>query len=339
MNEQTITIKHVAKAAGVSTATVSRVLSTPSKVTDKTKIRVLEVIKKLNYVPNSIATSLVTKNSLKSIGVVILEDIKFAFLNPYFSEVIRGITSYLQCENFYMNILSYLDSDIAFKEIYSLYFAKKISGCIVLEIKQDDLLIKNLIAYNIPFILNGRFETDIPNTYSINTDSVYSSSIAVQYLIDKGHKDILFINSNPIFLVNQDRELGYRNTIRKNNISTEHVLYTDNSYENNKSSITQYFIQNPNISAIFAKDDLKAHYIIRILYEIGKRVPEDVSVIGHNDYLFSSLSLPSLTTCRVPIYDMGYLLAQNLIRLLNNDPLIQSHVIMNTELIERGSVK
>ena len=340
-DKKTITIKDVAKAAGVSTATVSRVLSNSPKVTAKTKTKVLAVQKKLSYIPNSAAYSLASKNPLESVAVIISEDIQMAFLNPYFTEVIRGVATYAQQNNFYMNILAYSNYDVAFKEISTLYYSKKIAGIILLEIKKDDLLVQKLIQENIPFILNGRFEKEIPNTFSINTNSVESSYTIVKHLIKKGHSNIAFINGDPEFIVNQDREKGYRLALKENNINIiqQRIIYTDNSFENNKTIITDLINNDPGITAIFAKDDLKAYYIIKILQELGKKIPDEVSVVGHNDYNFSQLCQPSLTTIQVPIYEMGYTLAKILIDLLRKNTIDKAHLIMETLLIDRDSVK
>ncbi len=336
-----IGIKDVAKEANVSISTVSRVFRKYGNVPKDTENSVLEAAKKLQYTPNIAAQAL--RGSLNNIGIVFTRLAEDAFINPFYSEVLRGISTIIKKENHYMQIIACDTLEEEKAEIRTLLASGRVDGIILLYSRCMDPLIYDLVKNESNFIISGRVESDHllkDKIYTVNTDSIKDTYDAVSVLINKGHKKIALINEESNYIVNLDRMNGYKQALISNGIEFDEdliIIKTKNNRET-VNNIKNKLKKHPEISAIFAKDDLIAAYAYEAIKEMGLNIPQDIAVMGHNDLYLASLLEPKLSTVRVPIFELGCKLAENLIKIINKEEIDERHVVLPTELIIRESI-
>lgn len=334
-----VDIKEVAKKAGVSTATVSRVFKTPEKVTDKTRERVMYFANKLNYTPSLAAQAL--RGSLNNIGVVLTRSADEAFHNPFYSEVLRGLSTAIDGKNYHIQLIAYNSIDEELEEIKKLVGSGRVNGLVILASREKEKLIKELIKDNIKFVVNGRvskkYEKEV---YTVDTDNISDSEEAVDKLISNGRKRILFINGSMKYFVNIDRFTGYKNSLEKNNIPLKKklVIETSENLKDIEDKVNKFLDKKIKIDAVFAKDDIRAAVVLKNLIERGTNVPKEVEIMGHNDLFISQILTPKLSTVQVPIYEMGVILGKQIVNLLENK-FLEKHIILPTKLILRETTK
>jgi len=332
-----ITIEDVARMAKVSKGTVSAVLNEKSTVSEKTRQRVLAVIKKLNYRPNLLARSLSVRKT-KSIGLVIKE-----IDNPYFIKIMKGVFDTCS-EQDYIVLLgsSELLPNQEVKNIETL-INQRVAGLIISPLQGEgvDLShIADLIRENYPLVMLGSIKNFLTNAVDVN--NVDASYQAVSYLIKLGHKNIAYFAGPSYSIQSFERLEGYQKALNVNNIhfKNENIIqvgsYIENGYEKGKSLFSNF---NPNSpTAVFCYNDLVAMGLMNALAEVGINVPNQVSIIGFDDInLCGSFKIP-LTTVRVPAYQIGQTAANILLeQIINGSQVKKEKKILNAELVIRDS--
>jgi len=294
-----MSISRIAKLAGVSTATVSKILNGKDQaISEATRQKVLEIIEKEGYIPNAIAKSLKVKNT-KTIGLI-LPDV----MNPFFSEMARGVED--SADRLGYSVILCNTDNKAEKEnkYFQVLQSKRVDGIIISAVEsKNDFFFNNNVT---PIVLMDRdIETDKP-VGKIKIDNVRCTYDATTFLITKGCKNIGFISSDTLNALSEDRLKGYIKALEDNNMpySNDVVYLKDYSVE------TGYFgaislIEKSKIDGICCGNDLIAIGAIKALKEKGINVPKDVKVIGLDDIFICGYIDPPLTTIRQPVYDMG----------------------------------
>ncbi|MFA5576830.1 MAG: LacI family DNA-binding transcriptional regulator [Tissierellaceae bacterium] len=338
--KQKVSIHDVAREAGVSVSTVSRVIRKYNNVTPETESAVNEAIKKLKYTPNAAASRL-GSGSFDNIGVVFTRSADLAFQNPFFSEALMGIGHVLESYDYNMQLMMYDDAERESEKVMAALASGMIKGVISLSTRYYDMLVQELSNSHYPFVILGRFEGSVSSKeiYSVNTNNREDSFKIVDHLARLGHKRIGILNESKEYLVNMDRYDGYRRALLANGLIFDSSLEINVGYSLNdsKKAIIERLREKNDITAIFAKDDLKAIAAIQGIKELGLRVPEDIAVVGYNDYEIARISSPRLTTIRVPVYDLGAESAKMLMKLINEEKIDKNECILATELIVRES--
>ena len=335
-----ITIKDVAKAAGVSTAAISYALNgKEGKVSAETLEKIKEAIAALNYIPDFSARSLVNKKSYL-IGVVIpeTEDHNQLILeNPFYSEIVSGIESELRKHNYHL-ILTGIDKG---KGCFDLTMQRNLDGAIIMGIYNESFY-EELKKANIPIIL---IDSYINDTFfqRIGIDDEYGGGFATSHLIENGHTHIALVTGK----IKKDgvvekRFLGYKSAFEEAELfyNPDYVFEDSISYEHGVLAGKIIAKKHPEITGVFATADMVAFGIISGLSECGIRVPDDVSVIGFDDITMSRMFIPQLTTIRQDIKAKGIRAVNCLIQMIqgivSDDP---EKIILPLELMERQSVK
>lgn len=325
-----ITIDDVAKHAGVSKATVSRVLNSPSKVSKELREKVIKAINELGYKPSHIAKALATK---KTYTVCLLLPHYEEFLHAeYFQKIFKGINSVVSKNGYNLMIKQLREDENIQAVVSSLY----VDGFIGIAFSKNDEVLKFLEESNVSVVL-----INVRSEYLswVDLDNVNSAMMAVEYLIKLGHKNIAFIggernNQNTI-----DRLKGYQMALSKYELryTPELVYYAD--YDTNKAySVTKHLIaKNENVTAIFCCNDLMAVGCIKALHELNISVPKDISVVGFDDLEIAEHFTPKITTVRQPFYQIGEKAAELLIEKLNSESKDVKGVIFVGELVIRES--
>lgn len=313
-----VTINDVAREAGVSLATVSRVINNKGNVSDRVKENVELIIKKLGYVPNNAARALVNKTT-NSIGVIVnnLHD-------PFFCDLIKGFENGANKTSYNIIFCSVLGGDVEIKERYIKYLTNGVVDAVVLygSYFSDERIVNYIRDPEINYVL---IENDIENLHcnKLLIDNYNGAKNAVEYLISKGHKDIAYICGNPNRKVSIERLNGYIDTMQKNNsnIADGFIQYTTSGsyrgYENMKLLMN---LENKKPSAVFCGDDEIAYNAITSALEMGLKVPEDVSIMGFDNQLVLPYGYkgPRVTTMAQPLYQIGIDSIQLLVDQLDN---------------------
>ena len=334
------TIYDVAREAGVSLATVSRVINNKGSVSAQVKERVETVIKELGYIPNNAARVLVKKTT-NSIGIIVnnLHD-------PFFCELIRGFEHGANMTSYNIIFCSVLGGDVETKERYIKYLTNGVVDAIVLygSYFSDESIINYIRDANINYVL---IENDVENLdcNKLLIDNYNGSKNAVEYVISKGHKKIAYICGNPNKKVSIERLNGYIDTMQRNSLNIEdgYIQYSSSGerqgYENMRYLMS---LGDKRPTAVCCGNDAIAFNAITAAMELGFRVPEDVSVIGFDNQkvLPNKYKGPKVTTMAQPLYQIGLDSIQLLVEQLENKNCNDKvKKVYKTELVEGKTVR
>lgn len=336
-----VNIKDVAKLANVSISTVSRVIHNAPNLRPETIRVVKDAIDKLNFVPNRVAQNL-GSGYFSCIGVLSTRSSNQTFGNPYFSIAIQSIAEI--CEKYNHDILLNFSTneEREFEKCISMVNEKVVRGFILLSSRLNDILIEKLTELNFPFVVIGRVlnEQLSDKVYTVDTDNVNDCKEAVNYLINLNHRNIACIHAPLKYVVSKERLDGYIEAHKENNIPVNYSLIADGGYTLDDAYLaTKKILSGPiRPTAIFATDDIKALGVYKALKELNLKIPDDVSLIGHNNYESAGFLEPPLTTIDVPVEHLGSLAAEMLFQIINGKHP-QKRIILDTKLIVRDSCK
>lgn len=327
-------IKDVAKEAGVSIATVSRVLNDVDVVNEETKKKVLAAIKKLGYRPNIVARSLKTQKT-RTIGIII-PDIS----NQFYPEIVRGAEDVANIYD-YNIMLCNTDLDVEKEMEYLKVLKEKMSdGVLYMSNSLEEDMLNLIKQLQIPMVLveTTNDKEDIPSVTIDNEKAAYDGVI---YLINKGNKKIAYIGaSGDMANASAVRYKGYKKALEENNLQMdENRTYFGNLKAKDGYEGINKILDKVDVDAIFCSSDEIAMGAINALRDRGIKVPEDVDVMGFDNIYSASIFYPKLTTVAQPIYDMGSVGMRMLIKLINNQKMDNTNYILPHQLIERDSCK
>jgi len=329
-------MEHVARVAGVSKATVSRVLSNSPRISQKTRTRVLEAVRSLSYEPNYIARSL-SKRTTHSIGVV-LEDI----MNPFYTQVAKGIETVLKAGGYTMVLTS---SGFVCEEELELtrtLLRYKVDGILLTPVEADSLAVNILKRRGVPFfILNAKSED--PGISWIDSDNRLGGYMATRYLLGLGHRRFLVLSSNRV-QGTRDRLEGFKQAVAEKGLSlSDQILLGDAAFREDGYRLVGEFIRERGVaalpSAIVAVNDTTAIGAMECLFEHGVRIPQDVSIIGYDDIYLAPITRVPLTTVHQSKFRMGEIAARGLLEMLQRGqaPEEGHHFLIHPKLVVRES--
>lgn len=327
------TIKDVAKLAGVSPSTVSRVISNSSRISDATKERVYEAMKTLNYKPNIIARSLANK-STKTLGLVLPDTDAHDALNPFFIKLMRGVSLYAQKRGYYILYAYASEGNARLGVVEDMIDSKWVDGIILANSEADDESVKYLKKIEKPFVVVGR-PHEKEDVLWVDNDNFHAMYEVVNRLIRRGNQKIAFIGGNRNYTVTRDRFEGYKLALENRNIKLDEklVVYTDfdegHGYEAAKELLTNF-----DLDAFATTDDLIAFGVLKAVKEL-KRAPMDV--VGFNNTMLAEYFKPSLSSVDIRSEQLGHHAAKLLIDYLNNEERKLYNYIVDTIFIERES--
>ena len=328
-----VTIKDIAKLSGVSTATVSKIINgKDNDISRPTIEKVSKIIKELNYSPNTIARSMITKKT-KTVGLVI-PDVR----NPFFTDLTRGAEDVAN-ERGYSIFFCNTDDDLN-KEIKYInnLIEKQVDGIALAGAAFRDKALEEKVNIKIPIVSLDR------NVYfkgiegKIEVDNFLGAYDAVSYLIKLGHKKIMFLSGQLNVKLSIDRLEGYKKALEDNNIDYNEKLVIVGRYSSDFGyGIMKNTTIDRDVTAIFCGNDLIAIGAIKALKEKNISIPQDISIVGFDDINIASLVAPSLTTVRQPSYEIGHLAMEKLIDILEGKENLSNKVEIKLELIVRES--
>lgn len=320
------TIKDVAKKANVSVATVSRVINQKGYVNEETRLLVETAIKDLNYIPNELARSLFNKHS-KLIGVLVPH-----FDTQFYAELIEGIENQAMKLGYKIMLSNTQDDAKREKDYIHIYSQYNIDGIIVASNAHN---VDQLIKSDLPIVTVDHILSE--NIPSITSNNILGGIIAAQKLISGGSRYILELRGPSFLLTVSERSLGFRQVLVQNNIP--YISYDGDLLNPDIDAITKIIESHPEIDGIFATSDFLAIHAENIINKMGKKIPEDIQIVGFDNIVYTTLVSPTITTIEQPIRRMGELALETLVKLLNEEPISEFHSVLDVKLIERESTK
>ncbi|MDG4794178.1 LacI family DNA-binding transcriptional regulator [Micromonospora sp. WMMD1082] len=327
------TLEAVARRAGVSRATVSRVVNGSTTVAEPIQEAVRQAVAELGYVPNLAARTLVTQRT-DSIALVMPEEATRVFSDDQvFPGIIRGAAQELEAADKQL-VLMLAGSPAGHERVERYTTGRHVDGVLFASLHGADPLPARLAALGIPVVCSGR-PLDGAHVPYIDVDQVGGVTLAVRHLIDGGRRRIATIAGPQDMVAGIERLAGYRDTVAAAGLP-EMVAVGDFTRESGAAAMRQLLAAHPDLDAVFAASDLMAHAALRTLREAGRRVPEDVAVIGFDDIETAAYTDPPLTTVRQPIVELGRQGTRLLLRLAAGEQ-VEPALILPTELIIRDS--
>lgn len=327
------TLEMVARAAGVSRSTVSRVINDSPKVTPEAIAAVRKAIDELGYVPNRAARILASRRT-QSIALVIPENTAKFFADPYFATVVQGIAMYLSDTDYTLSLLIASEKDGEKTRRYLQ--AGNVDGALLLSHHSDDRSYTQL-AQSIPVVFGGRPMSDeATSAYYIDVDNVDAARRITQKLIDKGRSRIATIAGPADMSAGVDRLEGWRQALEDAGIATDLVEHGDFTPGGGEGAMRRLLEREPGIDGIFAANSLMASGALTVLRSRGRSVPHDLGLVTFdNDYAAQSSS-PPLTTVEQPTVEQGRRMVDVLLHLIDGGSA-PTVTMMPTRIIERGS--
>lgn len=327
-----VTIDEIAKMAGVSKTTVSRVINDKPDVNPVTRERILDLITEYDFQPNVFAKAISLQKSY-NIGLLIPHAVDYIFANQFYVEVLRGVSTCVDEAGYYL-LICYPHE----KNYIDIYKQKKVDGFIVMSPGTfQHNIIEALYKLNAPFVSTAMMHGEEDMAY-VDVNNVHGALLAMEHLLSLGHKRIAFVGK-PALTSSQDRLDGYLTALDKQDIEVERELIRISE----TSSITSGYAEVKELlqmadkpTAVFMANDVMAMGAIKAVEDSGLSVPEDISIVGFDDIPLAQYSSPPLTTVRQPAYEKGVRAAEMLVEYLENEEKPES-ITLDIDLVIRES--
>lgn len=326
-------IKDIAKACGLSVATVSRVFNEPQKVSPKTRTLVLETAEKLNFSLNRVASALRSGRS-KSIGVLV------PFINNHvFASAIKAMEEVFRAAGYSLIISQSHESLVKEAEALENFKRLQLDGVLlsISKEREEGDQWDDLRDFPVPLLLFDRniAKAEFP---SVHIDNQEAAFLATRHLMEQGCKSLLHLGGNESLTIFRDRLMGFEKAVgTEENVSAHVVRNFDPRNKESNAAFKQLMEQDPSIDAILSHGDISALHAIQLLEEMGKKIPEDVAVVGFGNSRFCSYVSPALTSVDQANEALGKLAAEKLLEQLSDEKgKMESHVLA-AELVVRGS--
>ena len=330
-----LTLEDIAKQAGVSRSTASRVVNDEPNVSDAVRSKVQLVITQTGYQPHAAARSLASHRSWM-IGLVLPRTVSNFFTDPYFPRLTQGVAQACNQHNYTLGLFL-VDTKEDEKRIFPRISRKGLLDGILLQTAQmGDKLIDRLVNSDFPVVVAGRPFNANGISY-IDVDNINAAYGAVCHLIQLGYKRIGTITGRMNGTTGIDRKEGYLKAIIEHGWNVDEQLIVEGDFTEQSGYVAMQQLLPLKPDAIFAASDTMAIGAIRAVQEAGLRVPEDIAFVGFDDLPIASLSDFKLTTVRQPIIQFGAKAVDTLIDLIENGIKPSRRIIMDTELVIRNS--
>lgn len=330
------TLEEVAARAGVGRGTASRVINGSPRVSAHTREAVEAAVAELGYVPNRAARAL-AGNRTEAIALVVPESETRFFAEPYFSGIVRGVGAALADTEMQL-LLTLVGSDRERRRLAQYLTAHRVDGVLLVSVHADDPLPDLLEQLGMPAVMNGRRSATEPLP-SVDSDNFEGARGAVEHLVSRGRRSIATITGRLDVYAAQRRLDGYRRALSDAGHEPDERLIApaDFSEEGGVRAMRELLARRPDVDAVFAASDLMAAGARQVLREAGRRIPEDVALIGFDDSAVARHMDPALTSVRQPIEEMGRAMTHVLLEQIAGENTERRQIVLPTELVVRDS--
>jgi LacI family transcriptional regulator len=326
----TITIDEIADLAGVSKTTVSRVLNHKPDVSPRTREAILDLIKQYDFKPNAFAKAITTQKS-HSIGLIIPHEATYIFSNPFYVEVMRGVSTEVDKMGYFLFICYPHDQNYV-----DIFKEKRVDGFVLMSPGSfSKIIIRSLFEANAPFVSTSMIPEEKEMVY-VDVDNFYGATLAMEHLISLGHKRIGFIGK-PKLTSSVERLNGYKTVLEKHAIPYDESLVTISEMATIEGGCdaTARLLGNPDPpTAVFLVNDMMAIGAVKAAQLNGLNVPKDLSIVGFDDIPLAESVTPAITTVRQPAFEKGVRAARLLIQYLEKKKKPRSQML-DVELVIR----
>lgn len=330
-------LEDIARKAGVSRSTVSRVINNDPYVSERTRKHVQNVIDEERFQPNHAARALV-KRRADIIGVVIPNNVNVFFTdNSYWPMVLQGIGEATHELNYGMLLWIGQTGEDSEHFIRKITGSRMMDGLIIASLTTDHPLFCHLLELNFPIVMIDRPLGLEDQLSYVTVDNVHGAETAVRHLISLGRRRIGHITGHLRIADGQERLKGYKNALQKAGIPIDPDLIVEGQFSHEQGYIGMKQLLRHKPDAVFAPGDTAAIGAIQAIREAGLRVPEDVAVIGFDDLDVATRVSPQLTTIRQPVQQKGAYATRLLIDLIEEKNDAPQHIVLPTELVIRQS--
>ncbi|MFB8076613.1 LacI family DNA-binding transcriptional regulator [Streptomyces sp. NPDC056013] len=332
------TLEEVAARAGVGRGTVSRVINGSPRVSEQAKAAVEQAVAELGYVPNRAARALAGSRT-DAVALVIPETEARLFAEPYFLDIIRGVSSELADADKQL-LLTLIRSEQERQRFEQYLGAQRVDGVLLVSVHAADPLPDQVRALGLPAVLNGR-RTEDERVAFVDSDNTGAGRTAVAHLAERGRRAVATITGPLDMYVARCRLDGYLQGLAEAGLAADDGLVATGDFteEGGRRAMRQLLDRRPDLDAVFAASDVMAAGARGVLREAGRRVPEDVALVGVDDSAIARHMDPPLTSVRQPIEEMGRTMARLLLQEIAapSEPDDQPRRMLPTELVVRAS--
>ncbi len=334
MKNQPVNIKRVASEAGVSTQTVSRVVNNRPDVSPDTRRRVQQIIARLGYQPNAIARSLVSKRT-RTLGLITSD-----FSDYFFTQVIAGAEAEARRQGYFF-MLGSTQRNPEDEPVYiRLLTERQVEGILWARpsAEPDDRHLLALLETGVPVVTTA-YHLPTETLTVVDVDNVEGAQQATRCLLENGRRQIVMISGPATWKSVVDRTEGYRRALDAAGVAFDPSLVVEGdwSYASGSSAVEKLLTRGKSFSGLFAQNDQMAIGAIHALRQAGRRVPEDVAVVGYDDIPVAAYCDPPLTTIRQPMCEVGQMATRLLIQAIEDSNSAQDGALLKTTLVKRHS--
>lgn len=329
-----MSVKKIAEIAGVSTATVSRVLNGSDKVRESTAKRVMKVVEEMNYRMDHVARRMKVKQTDSLVVGLMITDID----NPFFSSVAKGVEDVVSKNKLVMMICNTNENPEKERFFLNAMLSEKVSGAIIVPTKGNLDFFQDLVEDGFPMVMVDRKPKNLKiDAVSLNNQK--GSYEAVKKLVENNHNRIGFVAGIKGLSNTEERLAGYQQALNESgiNIKDELIVYGDYVEEGGRKAITKFMSLDEPPTAIFSSNNLMTLGCIKEIYKRKLSIPGDIAIIGFDDSTWAEALIPPLTTVKQPGYELGVNAAELLIKRLANGDSNSIDVVLNPELVVRES--
>ena len=327
-----LTISDVAREAGVSMMTVSRVINGKGEISDATRQHVLAVIERLGYRPSSIARGLATKRT-GTLGLVVPD-----IANPFFSDLALGAEDKAYAEGY--NIFLCNTKENPQREVATLesLAEKRVDGLIVCSSRLTDGTLSAALGHHPVVVLFNRRLPDC-DAGLVCVDDLTGGRLATEHLLQSGHRCVGFLAGPPTSYSGRQRAAGYRSALHEAGLphNVSWLRHCSSDVESGRDIGQALLKDHPEVTALFCYNDLVAVGMLQACAELGRRVPDDFAIVGFDDIFLAALVTPPLTTCHTPCYSLGALVMEMLLDRINGNGNECAEILVEPELVVRAS--
>ena len=331
----TVTIRDIAKKAGVSPSTVSRVINGKSVISNETRNKIFAVMEELDFHPNSLARNLANGSS-RALALVINAEDKKSFSNQYFTHSVFGIEQIAQTNGY--NLIITHNQSKGMTPIEQLIYEKKADGIILPPSLITISLLKKLLNQKFPFVVLGEppFMRNEVNWVDIN--NAQGSESAVNHLLEKGYRSIVFVGENQQQIFTKNRIAGFRDALGKQGIEPrqDFIIESDGTQEAAYRIAVSFLQKTSPPDAFLCSDNTIAFGILKAVKSLERAIPQEIGIVTFDNYPLAQYTEPSLTSIDVDTYLLGEHAAFVLLKTIENETNIQ-HILVGTKLFQRES--
>lgn len=329
-----VTLADVAREAGVSAQTVSRVVNQKSEVSPETRARILEIIERLNYRPNRVAQALARQRT-RVVGVIVPD-----ITSPFYADLVRGVEDVAHRQDYRVFLCNIAESAAREQAAIASLEDHNVDGIILAGSRLSDEALSEIVQRNPNIVLFNR-QLPVAHTYVVRNNDQRAACMATRYLLEKGHRTICYMGGQQNSFSRRERIVGYRHALEAAGVPFDAgLLFEGYPYlDVGRKLIQQILHIRPDVTAVLAYNDLMAIGALRFLAETGRR---DVAMVGVDDIMMASLVSPALTTVRQLKCKAGVAIMQMMLRCLlkedtSSEDCTSHEVILEPELVVRES--